>query len=928
MFAPSTSLEIYSEVRDVFTNSLTRVQDIGIGAEHAFPADMPALPLALALAAGRGKDVTVERRGRFSLGPGTYGAVTLLYESELWLAAGKYVFASVKIDEQAKLLADPGGVDVRIVGGLWTDKKARIAPHREEAKAKEFSLAVAGSDDEGNENDSQGSVAPRPVVVIGEEAHVHALLAAPHGTVVLRNRVRVKGAVAGFDIKVCDDVHAEFQSGFPVSPQGQQGSQRLHGYFGVPDSIIAPLVGPIPVETKISLAIGLPVRDPNGLKTFLKQVSDPKDPKFRQFLTQAQFTATYGATASDYATLQDWAKNTSGFTITATYSNNLLLSVQATAAEIEMALYVNLVYRLRKDGSKFVAVDRDPSLDLTVPILEINGLNDFTVLRHKAVTATGGDSLISLYRAADLRNAYLGVGSSCQKLDGTGQVVGLVEFDTFNASDIAGYAAAQLPAAGQPALPPPNVTIAATEGGNPTGGASTETTGDIEMVYAMAPNAQILVFQGSTGITGHLDDILHAMATSNPPLTVGSCSLGFSYSDNANQAVGQMAANGVTFFDASGDAGDIGTNDQGNNKFVNQTLVGGTILSTNPLTAPLPNPVYPANYYAAESTWVDGGDATSGGIMDGVPIPDYQVGVGMAANGGSTTERNYPDVSMCADNIEIFFGGGFTLFEGTSAAAPLWAGYMALVNQLGQQNGGPGKSGFLNPTIYDIGLTSGSANDLYKVCFNDINDGVSNGVGGGGSGFKSVAGYDLCTGWGTPTCALIDQLSSPTPLTPKPLGLIRFVITSGADGVGGGLQGSSATADVLLPDGGMFTVTFRNHSDPNWDAGSTHQLDFTIPATDSGNNPIPPLTQTKGIAGVRINLEQSNPDWSADNWDIANLSVSLFNPGHPLVCQINLIGTSVLQDGNIGLVRLSKSAGSSGNGPSSPVYATGPGSGC
>lgn len=938
LFAPSISLEIYSEVRDVWTDSLTRVQDIGISAEHTFPTGMPPLPLALAM--GKGRDITVARENQLSLGPGTYGAVTLLYKSELWLAAGSYTFASVKMDDHSKLLADPGGVDVRIVSGLWTDREAKIEPHRDDARAKDFTISVAGSDTSVKGSDSPGAGqegtgtkektvrASRPVAVIGEETHLHALLAAPHGTVLLADRARVKGAVAGFDIVVCENVHAEFQSGFPVSPQGQQGSQQLHGYFGVPDPSLVPLVGPVPVDTNISLAIGLPVRNPGGLSTFIQQVSDPKSSSFRQFLTQAQFAATYGATASDYASLQDWAQNTAGFMITTTYPNNLLLSVRATAAQIEMALYVNLVYRQRRDGSMYVAVDRDPSLDLAVPILEINGLNDYTVLRHSTPNGTGIGG--NLFRAADLRNAYLGVGSNNQSLDGTGQVVGIVDWVTFNASDIAGYAAAQLPASGQPPLNPPNVTIVATEGGgNQPPNSAIEATGDVELVYAMAPNAQILFFQGNSGITNHLDDILHAMATSSPPLTVGSCSLGFGYSDNANQAVGQMAANGVSFFDASGDNGDIGTNDQGNNKFVNQTLVGGTFLQTNALTSPLPNPVYPSNYYAGENTWAGPGFATSGGIMNGVTIPDYQVGVSMATNGGSTTERNYPDVAMVAANIEVFFNGGFTQFAGTSAGAPLWAGYMALVNQLSQQNGGPGMSGFINPTIYDIGLTSGTATDLYKVCFNDINDGVSNGVGGGGSGHTSVAGYDLCTGWGSPQAGLINQLGSPTPLTPnQPLSLIRFIIITGNDDAGGGLHGSTQTADCFVPGGGVFTLTLRNSGDANWDSGSTHQVDFPIPATDNNGNPVPTLTQTKGLTGVRINLVQHNPDWSADNWDIANLQVSLFNPGSPQVCQLNLIGTSVLQDGSTGLVRLSKNAGSSGNGPSSPTFPTGPGSGC
>ena len=60
---------------------------------------------------------------------------------------------------------------------------------------------------------------------------------------------------------------------------------------------------------------------------------------------------------------------------------------------------------------------------------------------------------------------------------------------------------------------------------------------------------------------------------------------------------------------------------------------------------------------------------------DPVPIPDYQVGVSMATNGGSTTFRNYPDVAMAAQNVEIFFQGSTTVEGGTSVAAPLWAGF-------------------------------------------------------------------------------------------------------------------------------------------------------------------------------------------------------------------------------------------------------------
>jgi subtilase family serine protease len=104
----------------------------------------------------------------------------------------------------------------------------------------------------------------------------------------------------------------------------------------------------------------------------------------------------------------------------------------------------------------------------------------------------------------------------------------------------------------------PNVTPVEAEsgvifGGGPPAGSTDEANLDVEMVYAMAPKATISVFQGTTGITDRMDAILHHMATFTPPqLTVASCSLYFGESDNSQQAIDQMAAQGVSFFMASG----------------------------------------------------------------------------------------------------------------------------------------------------------------------------------------------------------------------------------------------------------------------------------------------------------------------------------------------------------------------------------------
>jgi hypothetical protein len=845
-----------------------------------------------------------------------------------------------------------GGLDVTVTTNSGpTIIGLTFAPNKYTEPCEPVTVSVTASDSSGGALTYVWSVTAEPAGAPGP---------LPPG---VASNLTPTGSTAVFDTTVAGDYTLEVlvtnatgqtaSLSFPIHVlTGAQcsGAQPLTGYL-VPLTRATPVIGPVPADTDVSLSLGLSVSDPAGLQAFVKAVADPKDPNYRQFLTPKQFAATYGASAADYQTLQDWATG-NGLTIAATYPNNLLLGVTGPAAKIEQALFVNLVYRRRGDGNQFIAVDREPSLNLAIPILHISGLTD-DVPPSAGLTPNGTGSG-GFYRAADIRAAYLGVGasSSCQSLDGSGQVVGIATFAPFDQNDVVGYDGLQVPA-----INPSNVTVAATEGGDfITAGFTLETTMDVEMVQAMAPGARVHVFEGSMGITFHADDIFHAMATASPPLTSASCSWVFGRSDNAQQALSEMAAQGTSFFTSSGDFGDVG-DPQSNKDMSSLTLVGGTILSTNTLVSG----DYPASYYAGDFTWndVQGNqqkDVTGGGIMDGnnrfgpsppfpgcicipwplccgssVPIPDYQKGVSMATNGGSTAFRNYPDVALLAENIEIFFGGGTIGSGGTSAAAPLWAGFTALLNQRGARSG-IGPAGFLNPAIYDIGLTSGTANDLYHTCFHDVTDGVSN-ANGFGSGFVSVPGYDLTTGWGTPTCGLINQLSTIAPLSPNtPLSLIEFTIVTGQDDLGGGLNGSGAHATVILPGGQTFTETLKTAQEASWDNGSTHILDFAIPMctlTITTNCASQPLTGTNGISGVTLTLDQNNPSFSADNWDIADVEVTLFNPQSAKVCQIDLVGNNTLQDGHVGLERLSLTADlTKGDGPTSRVFSTGVNSGC
>jgi hypothetical protein len=256
-----------------------------------------------------------------------------------------------------------------------------------------------------------------------------------------------------------------------------------------------------------------------------------------------------------------------------------------------------------------------------------------------------------------------------------------------------------------------------------------------------------------------------------------------------------------------------------------------------------------------------------------------------------------------------------------------------LANQASLKNSA-GLGGFLNTTLYDIGLTSGLSTDLYKVCFNDVQDGVSNANGwNAATGFKSVTGYDLTTGWGSSSCGLIQQLSTITPVTPnQPLDLIRFVISTGGDnlrgngGFGSGCSGTGLTADVLLQDGTTFPLTLKpTGTDNSWENNTTTPpMDFPIPTGVT-------LTQSQGIKGVKLTThEDYGFPCTADNWDLTVLNVSLLNPpfhSATAVCQLALTGTSTLQDGNTGLTRFSENPGGSGVGQTQ-TYLVSFGSGC
>jgi Immunoglobulin I-set domain/Immunoglobulin domain/Protein of unknown function (DUF642) len=184
------------------------------------------------------------------------------------------------------------------------------------------------------------------------------------------------------------------------------------------------------------------------------------------------------------------------------------------------------------------------------------------------------------------------------------------------------------------------------------------------------------------------------------------------------------------------------------------TIVGGTTLTTSG----------PGGPWVSEAVWNWGtGIGSGGGISLTYPIPAWQQGIDMTANHGSTTMRNLPDVALTADNVFVIANNGSPYsVGGTSCATPLWAGFIALVNQLAAASGNS-PAGFINPALYNIGT-----DPSYAANFHDITTG--NNAWSGSSGlYDAVPGYDLCTGLGTPAGTnLIKALAMPEALQITP----------------------------------------------------------------------------------------------------------------------------------------------------------------
>lgn len=348
----------------------------------------------------------------------------------------------------------------------------------------------------------------------------------------------------------------------------------------------------------------------------------------------------------------------------------------------------------------------------------------------------------------DLLRAYDALPLTSKGFNGQGETVVFMEGGGFLASDFTKFASDEN-------LPGYNITLI-----GKNSGFNNETTMDMETVHELAPQAHLVLFNLNEISSATSDADLFAQAITQAakqfPASIISLSLGICETNTQafnsadlealNSAVASAEAKGTTVFAASGDSGGLDCTPQDDDgqppqsSFVGVTVpamlpavtgTGGTALSTDA-----------QGNYVGETTWSEPllSQGSGGGVSVVTPRPSWQTGLGTGGQADTGNGRQVPDVSADSDPATgnfILENGHESQGGGTSLAAPLWAGFTAIMDQYLKANHDP-PVGFFNPILYHL------ANS--KVQFPPFHDITI----GGNDMYNATPGYDMVTGLGSP----------------------------------------------------------------------------------------------------------------------------------------------------------------------------------
>jgi kumamolisin len=493
----------------------------------------------------------------------------------------------------------------------------------------------------------------------------------------------------------------------------------------------------------------------------------------KKAMTREQLAAAYGASAVDAKKVADIFEKL-GLRVTKTNLATRTVHVSGTTAAIEKAFDVKL-FDYQHSGGDY----RGRTGPVHVPsqlsgIVEgVFGMDNRCVVKRRpqpipAVNrAKAGTIPSSWYTPAELATHY-----NFPAGDGSGQAVGLLEFGGgYFASDLQQFCS--LAGIAMPSVKPVSVDGTSTSAQD---GAEGEVMLDIEVVAGVCPKATIVVYFAAFTEQGWIS-ILDA-ATQDKTNNPGVISASWGYAEDnyiwTEQAMTQINATmqdaamlGVTVCVAAGDDGSSDAVTDGN------AHVGSP--SSSPYALAVGGTTIPSKTSSAKDTvWFEGdglradnGGSTGGGVSTMFARPTWQSKIKITSvNSGSIEGRAVPDIAANADWTKspylLVVDGSSQGNGGTSAATPLWASLITLINA---ERGSAGRVGYLSPLLYAPPSGSGSGSTVGTLGCTDVTSGSNNTDKVGG--YSASAGYDAVSGWGVPNgknllAALATATSAPS----------------------------------------------------------------------------------------------------------------------------------------------------------------------
>jgi subtilase family serine protease len=524
-------------------------------------------------------------------------------------------------------------------------------------------------------------------------------------------------------------------------------------------------------DPSVALQVDFVLRQPGkaSIDAFLAALNDPSSVDYRRYLSPAQFGARFGLDDAAIGQLRT-ALEAAGLRVSNVEPQRTLLHALGTVGAAERLLGIGMQDRQTANGTRFHAPTGEPQIPalLRESVTGVTGLSDRPDVHPLFRPPLVGDVRAGGMLPEDLRRAYDLEGLADAGMDGTGQTIAIVSFDSFLDSDVAAWEALT----GVHGPPVEHVPFA---GPVQVGDGTDEVNLDIDTIRSVAPQAKLLDFElnrrGGT-FAAMINAILNDGRADIISISWGHCESQSSAASRAASDAEFQAANaaGISIYVASGDEGAFDCNGAQVEGDLTVSVdypsaspyvisVGGTTLS-----------VRQDGTYYGETAWANPlrGTGTGGGESEFYARPAWQQAAGIDPG---KLNRLVPDVAGPADSgtgiLFLFTPGGTgepgqAEGGGTSQAAPFWAGTTALIRQFADAQGAL-------PTVNGQKRIGDLAQPLYELAASSPNGPVFHDITLG-SNLKDPAGagWDPATGLGSPigtalAQALVARFQSGTP---------------------------------------------------------------------------------------------------------------------------------------------------------------------